>query len=319
MRNDFPLVSLCILTYNQERYIRETVEGALSQDYPNLEIVISDDNSTDSTFRIIKEMTAGYVGPHSLIVNQNNPNKGIIEHVNRVVFELSHGDYIMLSGGDDICMSQTVSFAVKKCLEEKCDSIAFNANIIDANSQITGYLHNITDYGVCIYGVDEYLSGRYKTNGACRLVKRVIYEKFGKFDKDCPTEDTPSLFRTFLYGRVGFCAIPNINYRIHGENISGFHNLMTKFDPRKIYSQYKRDLDIAYGCKLINDEYYKKIQCHIKKYLYDNIAIRYIYNQPLYSLRLMCAASFAIRPHYSFIQAKKYVRMVIQWHKNGIL
>ena len=89
------MVSLCILTYTQERYIRETVEGALSQDYPNLEIVISDDNSTDSTFRIIKEMTAGYVGPHSLIVNQNSPNKGIIEHVNRVVFELSHGDYIM--------------------------------------------------------------------------------------------------------------------------------------------------------------------------------------------------------------------------------
>ena len=319
MRNDFPLVSLCILTYNQERYIRETVEGALSQDYPNLEIVISDDNSTDSTFRIIKEMTAGYVGPHSLIVNQNNPNKGIIEHVNRVVFELSHGDYIMLSGGDDVCMPQTISFAMNKCLENGCCSISFNANIINANSQVTGHLHKMEDNSDCIYELEHYLTGKYKTNGACRLLKREIYEVFGKFGKDCPTEDTPSLFRTFLYGRVGFCSIPNINYRIHGGNISSFHNLMTKFDPRKIYSQYKRDLDIAYGIKLINDEYYKKIQCHIKKYLYDNIAIRYIYNQPLYSLRLICAASFAIHPHYSYIQAKKYVRMVMQWHKNGIL
>ena len=318
MVDEFPLVSLCILTYNQEKYIRETIKGALSQDYPNLEIIFSDDSSTDLTFRIIKEMTDGYVGKHKLIINKNSSNQGIVGHVNNVIFDLSHGDYIMLSGGDDICMSQTVSFAIKKCLEDKCDSIAFNANIIDANSNITGHLHNMEDNGVCIYGVDEYISGRYKTNGACRLVKREIYEKFGKFSKDCPTEDTPSLFRTFLFGRVGFCSMPNINYRIHGGNISGFHNLMTKFDPRKIYSQYKRDLDIAYGCKLINDDYYKIIQCHIKKYLYDNIAIRSIYKQSLYPFRIIWAASFAIRPHYSYVQAKKYVRMVIEWHKNGV-
>ena len=142
MQNEFPLVSLCILTYNQERYIRETVEGTLSQDYQNLEIIISDDNSTDSTFQIIKEISDCYLGPHRLIINQNNSNLGIVEHVNKVIFDLSHGAYIMLSGGDDVCMLQTISFALKKCIESRCDSIAFNANIINANSQITGLLHN---------------------------------------------------------------------------------------------------------------------------------------------------------------------------------
>ena len=148
--NHYTLVSLCIITYNQEKYIRETIRGALSQDYPNLEIVISDDNSTDSTFRIIKEMTDGYVGPHSLIINQNSPNKGIIEHVNRVVFELSHGDYIMLSGGDDVCMPQTISFAVDKCFENGCCAMAFNANIINVNSQVTGHLHKMDGNSDCI-------------------------------------------------------------------------------------------------------------------------------------------------------------------------
>jgi glycosyltransferase involved in cell wall biosynthesis len=62
----YPLVSLCIFTYNQEKYIREAVEGALSQDYPNLEIIISDDNSTDSTYDrtidYVKKAGYEYVG-----------------------------------------------------------------------------------------------------------------------------------------------------------------------------------------------------------------------------------------------------------------
>ena len=50
---EFPLVTFALFTYNQERYVREAVEGVLAQTYEPLEIIISDDCSTDMTFSII--------------------------------------------------------------------------------------------------------------------------------------------------------------------------------------------------------------------------------------------------------------------------
>ena len=76
MSIDKPLLSLLIITYNQEDYIRETLEGAFSQNYSPLEIVISDDNSTDGNFSIIKDMVSEYAGPHTIIINQNSQNLG---------------------------------------------------------------------------------------------------------------------------------------------------------------------------------------------------------------------------------------------------
>jgi glycosyltransferase involved in cell wall biosynthesis len=60
--NDRPLVTFALFTYNRERYIREAVEGAFSQTYSPLEIILSDDCSSDSTFEIIREMAGAYVG-----------------------------------------------------------------------------------------------------------------------------------------------------------------------------------------------------------------------------------------------------------------
>ena len=69
-----PLVSMIITAYNQEGYIRATIEGAFSQTYEPLEIVMSDDCSPDGTFAIMEEMAAAYSGPHKLVLNRNPKN-----------------------------------------------------------------------------------------------------------------------------------------------------------------------------------------------------------------------------------------------------
>ncbi|MBR1871017.1 MAG: glycosyltransferase [Kiritimatiellae bacterium] len=55
-----PLVSFCISCYNQERYIAQALESAFAQTYGNMEIVISDDCSTDGTVGAIKDAIAKY-------------------------------------------------------------------------------------------------------------------------------------------------------------------------------------------------------------------------------------------------------------------
>ena len=66
-----PLISYCLITYNQEKYIKEAVLSALSQTYHPLEIIISDDCSTDNTFDIVRETINNYLGGHNIILNLN--------------------------------------------------------------------------------------------------------------------------------------------------------------------------------------------------------------------------------------------------------
>ena len=66
-----PLVTFIVISYNQEAFIRDGVEGAFSQTYSPLEIVLSDDCSRDRTFEIMQELAAAYRGPHRVILNRN--------------------------------------------------------------------------------------------------------------------------------------------------------------------------------------------------------------------------------------------------------
>ena len=96
-----PLVTFALFAYNQEKYIREAVEGALAQDYSPLEVIISDDCSTDQTFNIIQRLVRAYKGPHSVIARQTEKNIGTLLHVADVA-KKANGKLFVLAAGDDV-------------------------------------------------------------------------------------------------------------------------------------------------------------------------------------------------------------------------
>ena len=100
---DQPLVTFALFAYNQEQYIREAVEGAFAQTYEPLEIILSDDCSSDRTFEIMQEMAAVYEGPHEVILNRLEKNIGTIDHVLRVARKAC-GQLIVVAAGDDISL-----------------------------------------------------------------------------------------------------------------------------------------------------------------------------------------------------------------------
>ena len=71
---DQPMVTFALFAYNQEKYIREAVKGAFSQTYEPLEIILSDDCSSDRTFEIMQEMAKAYQGPHRVVARTNRKN-----------------------------------------------------------------------------------------------------------------------------------------------------------------------------------------------------------------------------------------------------
>ena len=98
-----PLVTFAILAYNQAQYVAAAVEAAMAQTYAPLEIIVSDDASSDGTADAIRRAVAAYQGPHQMRINVNARNLGIGAHVN-AVFRMARGRIVVLAGGDDVSL-----------------------------------------------------------------------------------------------------------------------------------------------------------------------------------------------------------------------
>jgi glycosyltransferase involved in cell wall biosynthesis len=96
MRDDLPLVCICIPTYNAGATIRETLESILAQAYPNLVIHVSDNASTDDTLKIVASMPDVRVRIH-----RQEKNIGAEGNFNRCI-QLAEGRYTAIFHADDV-------------------------------------------------------------------------------------------------------------------------------------------------------------------------------------------------------------------------
>lgn len=131
-----PLVTFALFSYNQEKYIREAVEGAFAQTYEPLEIILSDDCSTDRTFEIMKEMAEAYKGRHQVVVRKTENNKRPFAHVVEVA-RMASGRLIVLAAGDDISKEKRVDQVVK-AWDSGAWAIHSRYDICDNNGNFVG-------------------------------------------------------------------------------------------------------------------------------------------------------------------------------------
>lgn len=132
--HDKPLISLVVLTYNQAAYAVDALNGALAQTYEPLEIIISDDCSTDETFSHLKKAAISYSGKHRLILRQNNKNKGILGHLLEVA-SAAKGEILVVAAGDDTSMVDRVK-TVQQAFQRrpKLGALCSAFEVISANS-----------------------------------------------------------------------------------------------------------------------------------------------------------------------------------------
>jgi glycosyltransferase involved in cell wall biosynthesis len=256
-----PLVSLCLFSYNQEKFIKEAIEGALKQTYSPLEIIISDDCSTDFTFEIIKEVVKNYSGPHKIILNRNEKNLGLVEHVNNILYKISKGEYVAMAAGDDISHHERIEKSIHFILMQKEEIMALSTSrfVIDENSELAANQREDTDMDK-IYDFKYYISDYYRhVNGLSRILNRKLIDSFPALKSDCQTEDTTFLLRAFILGNVAILKEKLIKQRIHGSNLSSHENLK-KMKTENIFKQNEFDLDFALSAKYINNEIYSAIK-----------------------------------------------------------
>ncbi len=105
MLKEYPKVSVMIITYNQEHFIRETLDSVVSQNYPNLEVVVADDCSKDTTPQIILEYQQRY--PNMIVPVLNPKNLGITGNCNAAFFACT-GEFVAVMGGDDLFLPEKI-------------------------------------------------------------------------------------------------------------------------------------------------------------------------------------------------------------------
>jgi glycosyltransferase involved in cell wall biosynthesis len=127
--NSLPLITFFVFAYNQETYVEEACRAALNQDYFPLEIIFSDDCSNDGTYDIMKKVAASYQGPHTVRLNRNTQNLGLIDHVN-LSFRISSGELIVAASGDDISLPHRVGRIVETYFISGKSAMVIHSNVI---------------------------------------------------------------------------------------------------------------------------------------------------------------------------------------------
>jgi glycosyltransferase involved in cell wall biosynthesis len=105
---DASLVSIALCTYNGGKYLRQQLDTLVNQNYPNLEIIVVDDGSTDDTLQILHEYTERY----GFIKIYTNPkNLGYVKNFEKAI-SLTTGAYIALADQDDIWAPEKIALMV---------------------------------------------------------------------------------------------------------------------------------------------------------------------------------------------------------------
>lgn len=214
-----PLVTFAVFAYNQEKYIREAVEGAFSQTYSPLEIILSDDCSSDRTFEIMEEMAREYRGQHLVKVRLGEKNKGLAGHINDVV-DMSDGEIISWAAGDDIALPARTSVFVDALLKDT-SLCGIHSDVLEID--VTGRAirerrHSKREHETNLI---EVINVGQSVITQSHAFRKVVFSTFGPFLSDLTQEGIAMAFREAALGKVGFVDQCLTLYRI-GSGVSTY-------------------------------------------------------------------------------------------------
>lgn len=203
------MISVCIATYNGEKYLQVQLKSILSQLSRNDEVVISDDGSKDSTLEIIKSLNDNRI---KIINNQNN--HGFVGNFENA---LNHakGDYIFLSDQDDIWLDNKVATILP--LFKDYDLIVHDAEIIDGKGVSLD-----KNYYSTLHKGQGFLKNLYKSRflGCCMAFTKEVKDACLPFPKSIVAHDYWIGMYSLLKFRVCFIDDILLKYRRHGNNVS---------------------------------------------------------------------------------------------------
>ena len=234
-----PLVSVPVITYNSSKTVLETLDSIYGQTYPNIELIVSDDCSTDNTVEICREWIDAhkerFVRTELLTVEKNT---GVSANGNRAD-AACRGEWMKGIAGDDVLMPNCIQDCVDY-VEEHPETVWLFGKMEGfgrSQDEIDEYMNRVYDYGVFSLNPDEQLK-RLVFRGNCipaptAFVNVMKNRELGvKNDERIPLlEDYPKWLNLLQAGvRFHFINKTIVRYRISGNSLSTSSNKSQKVD-----------------------------------------------------------------------------------------
>ena len=220
VQDEMPRVSIFQMLYNQVDGLEKAFNATVSQNYPNLEIVFSDDHSTDGTYEKLQGLAAKYDGPHELILTQNSKNEGIVGNFNTAAKKTT-GALVVQVNGDDVARPYRVSKLVELWRSEPDVMLVSSlARYVDGDGKELG-IHNhreTTDYDKQLASV---IIEQMVEMGSCNAYDRKIFEEFGEVPEIAIVEDHVMTMRARRLGKIRKCDEVLVDVRSGGISWQG--------------------------------------------------------------------------------------------------
>lgn len=285
-QDELPSIAIAFFCYNQEKYIEESLQSCLNQDYKKLTIIISDDCSTDKTYEKIEHITNSYTGPHVVKINRNKKNLGIGKHFAYVMDNLIDAEFVVMCAGDDISKKNRVTRVVEEWVSNgKPSLVAHNLIEIDENGEkiegLRTIQYKLQDYSIYTnnhYSILEHLKYHQPIPflGAAVAYKKNTYDKFGSSKTYLDYEDHLMYFRALLDGGIHYFNERLVKYRRHrnsymAKTVKPFHDkpnslLSCYFDKDSVIKEDFRD---CYNSHKISVQQWIDYTFAIKNYNYQ--------------------------------------------------
>lgn len=216
-----PKVSVIVPAHNHERYIEAALDSARDEGYPNLEIVLMDDGSTDGTWDRVgawQERNAGLLTVQAMLQD----NVGLTKTLNRLL-HLASGEYVAMLASDDRLLPGGLGSRVD-LLEARPDLIAVfaDARVIDANGRVTSeHAVGFGDPRARVRLLDDparEIVERWSVPGPVMVYRRDEVRAMGGYSEALTLEDWDLYLRLASRNAIAYLDQVVAEYRWHGDN-----------------------------------------------------------------------------------------------------
>lgn len=214
---DWPLVSVVIPAYNRAAYIERTVNSVLDQTYPCVELIVTDDGSTDGTLEVLQRYADQ--GKLRLLRHEGGVNRGQSASLN-LALDQARGEYISVLDSDDMFAPR--KFEVMIGFLERHPEIGLvysNGHAVDAEDNVLYEIHSPNHHEP--NDPDALLLDCYFLLPQNAVVRREVFDRAGRFEETFRSaQDHDMAIRIAELTRLAYIRDYLFFYRRHSDSIS---------------------------------------------------------------------------------------------------
>jgi glycosyltransferase involved in cell wall biosynthesis len=238
-----PLVSVVCLSYNQAKFIEEAVHSVLNQTYPNIELIVTDDASTDLTPEKIKQLKETYPQIKTLLLTENVGN---CKAFNKAM-ALTKGNYLIDLAADDVLLPTRIEEGVKT-LQRAGNEFGVHFSDAEWISESGGHLyfhsdkfpHNTIPQG----NIYKEVISRYFICPPTVMFSREVIDFLGGYDESLAYEDFDFLIRSSRQFKFAYTSNVLVKKRVVKNAMAGKQFRVFSNDSLTTYTVCKKILSL---------------------------------------------------------------------------